>query len=671
MANIRPREHSFDQDALISMLEAIPVRELSYDEWLNIGMALHYEGMSCLMWEKWSQHDKRFHDGECDKKWRTFGRNEGTPVTGATICRMAQDRGWTAPMSMKTYDWNEYLPDDSSGSVSLPPCPETFDQVSQVRQYISALFEPEDKIAYVVTAYRDKDNKYKPYGGICSRSCQDLIDSLDKHPDSITDSIGNYDEAAGAWICFNPVDGQGRGNDNVTAWRYTLVESDTVSVDEQWSFLQTLRLPVAMVVNSGGKSLHAIVHIDAEDAKEYRERVDLLYKYCSDHGFPIDTANKNASRLSRLPGVQRGNNKQYIVNGAMGTRNWDEWKRVVLSPLPIHVMDGRWEKLPPLKEELIHGILRKKHKMILTGGSKVGKSFSLIQLAVCLAEGQPWMGHECEKGRVLYINLEIDEASFEHRIEKVYKAMGLPAGGLLDVVTLRGQEVNIVALSDLISKETYSAIIIDPFYKLGVEDENAAGDVGKFCRTLDNLSEKTGAAIIYCHHHSKGMQSQKNAMDRGSGSGVFARDADALVDILELSLPEEYEAEAKEEYGEWCVPCQLDFTLREFARINPIMCFYSYPLIRLDKDGYLEDARAADLERSLAAGREKGALKLQIDRDVRRSRLKSMIKRDREFGKVKRMREYAEELKISERTIQRYMDQDEELLAAYYGYDMT
>ena len=672
----RPQRDGFNQDDLLSMLDKIPVTELSYDEWLHVGMALHYEGMPCSMWEQWSQCDKRFHAGECEKKWKSFGKNSGSSVTGATISRMAQDRGWMSPSGIKTYEWDDIIPDNSSTDRSddidnLPLCPEVFDPVDQMREYLNTLFEPEDKIAYSVKVYKDKDNKYKPCDCICSRSCQDLLNSLDKHPESISDTIGSYNKDAGAWICFNPVDGNGRSNSNVTAWRYALVESDSVSVDDQWRLLHTLKLPIAIVVNSGGKSLHAIVRIDAKDADEYNQRVDALYKYCSDHDFPIDKANKNSARLSRLPGVQRGENKQYIVCGAMGPRSWAEWQRVVLNPLPIMVFDGRWDQLPPLKEELIHGILRRKHKMILVGGSKVGKSFNLIQLAVCIAEGQSWLGHECEKGRVLYINLEIDEASFDHRVEKVYKALNLTPSGLLEAVTLRGQEVNIITLSDLIPKETYTAIIIDPFYKLGVEDENAAGDVGKFCRTLDNLSEKTGAAIIYCHHHSKGMQSQKNATDRGSGSGVFARDADAIVDILELSMPKEYEAEIKEKYGEWCIPCQMDFTLREFVRIKPIMCIYSYPIIYMDKDGYLEDAKAADLERSLAAGRAKGALQGQIERDVRLSQLKNMVKRDREFGKVKTMKEYAAELGVTERTVQRYKEQDEDLLALYHGYDMT
>ena len=48
-----------------------------------------------------------------------------------------------------------------------------------------------------------------------------------------------------------------------------------------------------------------------------------------------------------------------------------------------------------------------------------------------------------------------------------------------------------------------------------------------------------GCAVIYCHHHSKGQQGQKRSMDRASGSGVFARDPDALLDLIELEVSDD------------------------------------------------------------------------------------------------------------------------------------
>jgi RecA-family ATPase len=86
------------------------------------------------------------------------------------------------------------------------------------------------------------------------------------------------------------------------------------------------------------------------------------------------------------------------------------------------------------------------------------------------------------------------------------------------------------------AKKNYIAIIIDPIYKVITGDENSADQMANFCNQFDLVCHELNAAVIYCHHHSKGTQGQKRSMDRASGSGVFARDPDALLDLIELEL---------------------------------------------------------------------------------------------------------------------------------------
>ena len=63
--------------------------------------------------------------------------------------------------------------------------------------------------------------------------------------------------------------------------------------------------------------------------------------------------------------------------------------------------------------------------------------------------------------------------------------------------------------------------------------------MSNFCNQFDKVCTELGVAVIYCHHHSKGSQGSKKSMDRASGSGVFARDPDAMLDMIELELSEE------------------------------------------------------------------------------------------------------------------------------------
>ena len=49
----------------------------------------------------------------------------------------------------------------------------------------------------------------------------------------------------------------------------------------------------------------------------------------------IDIANKNSSRLSRIPGFFRGDDMQYLVAREMGTKDWDEFERLYLNKRQI------------------------------------------------------------------------------------------------------------------------------------------------------------------------------------------------------------------------------------------------------------------------------------------------------------------------------------------------
>ena len=665
------------------LLRHIPCGSLNYQEWINVGAALHKEGLPCAVWDEWSAADAgRYHAGECGRKWKTFGNYIGKEATMGTVYHMAEEFGWDRTNGLKTYGWDDVIsydgePIDTSGwqkddTKPMPPAPDDYNALKDATDYITALFEPEEKICYVATAYQDDDGKWKPYGGVFSRTVKELLDCIKKHPKDITDTFGTYNTAAGAWICFNPIDGTNRSNKNITSYRYALVESDTQDIETQYQIIQDLKLPVKMLVHSGGKSLHAIVNIDAVDYKQYQERVDFLYTVCRKHGLAVDTQDKNPSRLSRFPGFRRGDKLQYIVDRDMGLSDWVEWYHYIedemVEPLQVCNLKEIWDRMPPVKPELIEGILRQGHKMLLVSSSKAGKTFALVELAISIAEGRRWIGFRCKQGRVLYLNMELDEASFDDRMKRVYEKMEIenPHQENIDIVHLRGK---VELLDKLIPQITrtmkagnYSAVILDPTYKLGIGDENAAEAVIRFTNAIDRIAN-TGASVIYAHHHSKGAQGAKASMDRASGSGVFARDADALLDMIELRIPKELEEQVREEYGEKCTAWRLEATLREFPRIEPVNLFFSYPLHEVDAGGILEDANLEENERSMENGRELGSLAKAAKKAGLKERLAGAIERDLEFdGKMKTQKQYADELGVTERTIRNYLRELEEVI---------
>ena len=385
-----------------------------------------------------------------------------------------------------------------------------------------------------------------PSKGCYDRTAGQLIKELYQCKGDIGSVLGDYNSEVGAWIRFNPLDGKGVKNENVTEFRYALVESDTMDISAQKAIITELELPVAALVYSGKKSLHAIVKIDASTYEEYKKRVDYLYNVCNKNGLKLDIQNRNPSRLSRMPGVMRNGKKQYLLDTNIGKENWNEWREWIESvnddlPDPESMADV-WDNLPSLAPPLIDGVLRQGHKMLIAGPSKAGKSYALIELCCAIAEGKKWLEWNCTQGRVMYVNLELDRASCLHRFKDVYTALGIAPDNLsnIDIWNLRGRSVPMDKLAPKLirraSKKNYIAIIIDPIYKVITGDENSADQMAHFCNQFDKVCTELGCAVIYCHHHSKGAQGGKRSMDRASGSGVFARDPDALIDLVELEL---------------------------------------------------------------------------------------------------------------------------------------
>ena len=298
---------------ILDALSAIDPSDLSYQEWVDVGMALKHEGLPCSAWEEWSRNDRRYHPGECERKWETF---QGSGITAGTVVQMAKERGWSSYRESRALDWNDVIElDDDGRTVDLSwiersevrePSDDEWDPVKDITTYLETLFEPSEVVGYVMQSF-DNDGKFVPKNkGAYDRTAGELIQELKMSRGDIGAVFGDYDPRGGAWIRFNPLDGQGVKNANVTDFRYALVESDSMDIGMQKAVLEKMELPVAAMVYSGGKSIHAIVRIDAVNDVEYRSRVEYLYKFCRDNNFNVDSQNKNPSRLSRMPGINRG-----------------------------------------------------------------------------------------------------------------------------------------------------------------------------------------------------------------------------------------------------------------------------------------------------------------------------------------------------------------------------
>lgn len=564
------------------ILDCIPVSETSRDEWVRVGMALKEEGQPFEMFDDWSSQDTR--DGQYRGTqytayiWDSFQGGSGDIVTGATLTEMARSYGFDP--FVKTTSSNEFFGWDdeitSNGEESEPikarsyqPSPSLRPSKKapfQIIDYLEACFKPDDYINILTSSYFNEEReKYEPKGlGLATITVEEYVQDLRRaaeKSDFFDEVFGSYDHQAGAWIRVNSVTGRiregqkGLSDRDVARFDQVLIESDVLSIDEQLEKIKELNLPYKALVYSGGKSIHAIVRIDAKNAADYKDRVNWLYDYCDSMGFPVDEQDKNPSRLTRLPGVERGEQKQLLIETAKPV-SFDEFKALAIAEQEAEKMDvvclaDVYESLPPLNPELIEGVIRRGHKMLISGSSKAGKSFALIELAIAIAEGREWLGFPCKQGKVLYFNFEIDGNSFLNRMATAYQALGWPVENAknIQIMNLRGRAEPLNEFTPKIEawlkKHPVDLVIIDPIYKVITGDENSASDMGKFCNLFDRIAESGQCTVAYCHHHSKGSQANKQVIDRASGSGVFARDPDAIIDMTEIGFSEGERSELK------------------------------------------------------------------------------------------------------------------------------
>lgn len=164
---------------------------------------------------------------------------------------------------------------------------------------VEHLFQPGEMVNFVtkfkMSAHRDGQEKAVPHGYGESVEQSDLICkwSMSGMPAS----------EAGGWMRMNPTDGEGISDANITKFRHILLEFDNIPLELQLSLFSKLPLPIAAILTSGGKSVHAWVRADCLDVTNYKDTSAMLLKMLERFG--LDGKNKNPSRLSRLPGVTR------------------------------------------------------------------------------------------------------------------------------------------------------------------------------------------------------------------------------------------------------------------------------------------------------------------------------------------------------------------------------
>lgn len=127
----------------------------------------------------------------------------------------------------------------------------------------------------------------------------------------------------GVWLLPQPVDGvfhpnprngnkpSRRSEESVRAWRYLVLESDEAESVDWARCLVQMPLRIECICDSGGKSIHALVRLDAESKTQWEQAVQRMKAVLVTLG--ADAKALSAVRLTRLPQARRGERMQQLL----------------------------------------------------------------------------------------------------------------------------------------------------------------------------------------------------------------------------------------------------------------------------------------------------------------------------------------------------------------------
>jgi hypothetical protein len=382
--------------------------------------------------------------------------------------------------------------------------------------FLFAAFRPEEQVQIETPADLGADGKGRPAGkGIVktANAWNDLI-GLDAQLDG---------GPAGSFVRINPVKDADGKDASITAYRHVLLEWDTGTKEEQRARIARSNLPVTAIVDSGGKSVHAWVRVDAKDRAEYDARVAQVFALFAD--CPPDKQNKNPSRFTRLPGAHRGEAKQALIDINQGLPTWDSWtawkgqqdnalveQQEGTEVFDLEAMDAFDPKADPT---VLVGRERrwlcKGYAIQIVGFAGTGKSTMCMQMCTHWALGLHLFGLQPVRPlRILLINAENDFGDMSEMVQGSTRdfTMGEKARLREQLTIVRNTKARgaafIEVLEALINRHKPDIVVVDPllaFVDFEIADQ---AQTTAFLRGLIlPLLQRTGVALVYYHHTNK------------------------------------------------------------------------------------------------------------------------------------------------------------------------
>ena len=372
----------------------------------------------------------------------------------------------------------------------------------------------------------------------------------------------------GLFVRINPMVKDGATNEEVAIFRHVLVEFDrdqegkSIPKEEQYHAVMASGMPVSALIDSGNKSLHAWVRVDAPDEKEYKRRVAIIWDWFA--GLNLDKQNRNPSRLSRCPDGRRTVDgevrHQRLLALRFGAESWAAWETTQAAPdedslMPISRLAAYDTSHDP-NNLLGKRWLCRGGSLVVVGQSGIGKSSLCMQLMILWALGLPAFNiTPVAPLRSVLIQAENDIGDLAEMYQGVRQGMGITPEQetILDErifiyrdTTRTGADF-VAAASALVDRHKPDLVWADPLLNYIGDEISEQRVISEFCcKLLNAVSLRTGVVWCLLHHTGKPSKDPKAASHwtasdlaySGLGSSALTNWARETAVLVRLKTPD-------------------------------------------------------------------------------------------------------------------------------------
>jgi len=493
------------------------------------------EGDALALLSNWNQYcQPPWSDRELTHKLREAASKSHSKPAGHLLQSGVSPS--TAPFDITKVSFKRPV----TASPTTPPDP----QASEFKRFLQAAFA-----ATEVVCICDAVEDGRPVTAGSFIPVEDWIARFDDPASRILSP-----EREGIFVRINPFrPNLYSGSDNdVSAYRHVLVEFDDKPKAEQEKLFRDSGLPITVLIDSGGKSIHAWVRVDAPNRKEWDIRRDIIYSSIPG----IDAKNKNPSRYSRLPGAWRSpTSQQKLLATNLGSASWEDYltsretdddQSTVVSIKDLISFDSSNDP-----DNLIgQRWLTRGSSMIVSGGTGIGKSSLMMQIVIQWALGKDFFGIAPVRPlKIGVIQAENDKGDLAEAFQGVGFGLNLSGGDMKMLQQQLEFRTEAVRTGDqflayarrFIHKSKLDVIVADPLFSYFGGDLSDQGEVSVFLRNkLQPILQETKVAWIWMHHISKAQRKDGEPMTTmelahaGFGSSELANWAREIAVLAEV-----------------------------------------------------------------------------------------------------------------------------------------